>query len=42
MIGGDQLKIENQGYLEKIEERNGELLRLKLTTRQHRARYIYR
>ena len=28
----DQLKIENQQQLEKIEERNSELLRLKLTT----------
>jgi hypothetical protein len=28
----DQLKIENQQYLEKIEERNQELLRLKLST----------
>lgn len=28
----DQLKIENQQYLEKIEERNKELLKLKLTT----------
>eukprot|EP00967_Tisochrysis_lutea_P083797 scaffold116721_cov19-Tisochrysis_lutea.AAC.1 len=28
----DQLKIENQQYMEKIEERNNELLRLKLST----------
>ncbi|KAG8470156.1 hypothetical protein KFE25_008577 [Diacronema lutheri] len=32
VIDFDQLKIENQQYLEKIEERNSELLRLKLTT----------
>jgi len=32
VIDFDQLKIENQQYLEKIEERNNELLRLKLTT----------
>ena len=31
-IDFDQLKIENQQYLERIEERNNELLRLKLTT----------
>mmetsp|Transcript_24892 Transcript_24892/g.81496 ORF Transcript_24892/g.81496 Transcript_24892/m.81496 type:complete len:330 (-) Transcript_24892:1166-2155(-) len=31
-IDFDQLKIENQQFLEKIEERNNELLRLKLTT----------
>lgn len=31
-IDFDQLKIENQQYLEKIEDRNNELLRLKLTT----------
>eukprot|EP00002_Diphylleia_rotans_P017571 TRINITY_DN3409_c0_g1_i5.p1 TRINITY_DN3409_c0_g1~~TRINITY_DN3409_c0_g1_i5.p1 ORF type:complete len:369 (-),score=99.53 TRINITY_DN3409_c0_g1_i5:775-1881(-) len=30
-IDFEQLKIENQQYLEKIEERNSELLRLKLT-----------
>ena len=34
VIDFDQLKIENQQYLEKIEERNNELLRLKLTTGQ--------
>ena len=28
----DQLKIENPQYMEKIEERNNELLRLKLST----------
>lgn len=28
----DQLKIENQQYMEKIEERNNELLKLKLST----------
>ena len=32
VIDFDQLKIEDQQYLEKIEERNNELLRLKLTT----------
>jgi len=32
VIDFEQLKIENQQYLEKIEERNNELLRLKLTT----------
>jgi len=32
VIDFDQLKIENQQYLEKIEDRNNELLRLKLTT----------
>eukprot|EP00741_Cyanophora_paradoxa_P004347 tig00000792_g4220.t1 len=32
IIDFDQLKIENQQYLEKIDERNSELLRLKLTT----------
>ncbi|KAJ1618271.1 hypothetical protein T492DRAFT_604584 [Pavlovales sp. CCMP2436] len=32
VIDFDQLKIENQQYLEKIEERNSELLRLKLST----------
>lgn len=32
VIDFDQLKIENQQYLERIEERNNELLRLKLTT----------
>ena len=32
VIDFDQLKIENQQYLEKIEERNNELLKLKLTT----------
>ena len=32
VIDFDQLKIENQQYLEKIEERNNELLSLKLTT----------
>ena len=32
VIDYDQLKIENQQYLEKIEERNNELLRLKLRT----------
>ena len=32
VIDFDQLKIENQQFLEKIEERNSELLRLKLTT----------
>ena len=32
VIDFDQLKIENQQFLEKIEERNNELLRLKLTT----------
>ncbi|CAG9465652.1 unnamed protein product [Pedinophyceae sp. YPF-701] len=31
-IDFDQLKIENQQFLERIEERNNELLRLKLTT----------
>mmetsp|Transcript_26077 Transcript_26077/g.64138 ORF Transcript_26077/g.64138 Transcript_26077/m.64138 type:complete len:344 (-) Transcript_26077:226-1257(-) len=32
VIDFDQLKIENQQHLERIEERNNELLRLKLTT----------
>eukprot|EP00899_Mesostigma_viride_P027683 jgi/Mesvir1/809/Mv17399-RA.1 len=32
VVDFDQLKIENQQYLERIEERNNELLRLKLTT----------
>merc|ERR1712100_191470 len=32
VIDFDQLKIENQQYLEKIEDRNNELLWLKLTT----------
>jgi DNA repair exonuclease SbcCD ATPase subunit len=32
VIDFDQLKIENQQYNEKIEERNNELLKLKLTT----------
>lgn len=32
VIDFDQLKIENQQYLEKIEERNNELLRMKLST----------
>ena len=32
VIDFDQLKIENQQYLEKIEERNTELLRMKLST----------
>ncbi|GAX79378.1 hypothetical protein CEUSTIGMA_g6820.t1 [Chlamydomonas eustigma] len=32
LVDFDQLKIENQQYLEKIEERNQELLRLKLST----------
>eukprot|EP00955_Chlamydomonas_euryale_P092817 364743-Chlamydomonas_euryale.AAC.16 len=32
LVDFDQLKIENQQYLEKIEERNNELLRLKLST----------
>lgn len=32
LVDFDQLKIENQQYLEKIEERNTELLRLKLST----------
>jgi len=32
VIDFDQLKIENHQFLEKIEERNNELLRLKLTT----------
>lgn len=27
----DQLKIQNQQFLEKVEERNAELIRLKLT-----------
>lgn len=30
-IDFDQLKIENQTYLEKIEKRNNELLKLKVT-----------
>jgi len=32
VIDFDQLKIENQQYLEKIEERNNELLKMKLST----------
>lgn len=32
LVDFDQLKIENQQYMEKIEERNAELLRLKLST----------
>lgn len=32
LVDFDQLKIENQQYMEKIEERNNELLRLKLST----------
>ena len=32
LVDFDQLKIENQQYLEKIEERNQDLLRLKLST----------
>ncbi|KAK9829189.1 hypothetical protein WJX72_004391 [[Myrmecia] bisecta] len=32
VVDFDQLKIENRQYLEKIDERNNELLRLKLTT----------
>lgn len=28
----DQLKIENQQYLERVEEKNAELLQLKVTT----------
>lgn len=32
LVDFDQLKIENQQYMEKIEERNSELLRLKLST----------
>ena len=32
VVDFDQLKIENQQYLDKIEERNSELLRLKTTT----------
>eukprot|EP00736_Rhodelphis_marinus_P009798 Rmarinus@m.10051 len=32
VIDFDQLQIENQQYLEKIDERNSELLRLKVTT----------
>lgn len=32
VVDFDQLKIENQQYLDKIEERNSELLRLKATT----------
>ncbi|KAJ9514524.1 hypothetical protein QJQ45_016262 [Haematococcus lacustris] len=32
LVDFDQLKIENQQYMEKIEERNRELLRLKLST----------
>jgi hypothetical protein len=32
LVDFDQLKIENQQYMEKIEERNKELLRLKLST----------
>lgn len=32
VIDFEQMKIENQQFLEKIEERNAELLKLKLTT----------
>lgn len=32
VVDFDQLKIENQQYLDRIEERNTELLRLKATT----------
>ena len=32
VVDFDQLKIENQQYLDRIEERNSELLRLKTTT----------
>ena len=32
VVDFDQLKIENQQYLERIEERNNELLRLKTMT----------
>jgi hypothetical protein len=32
LVDFDQLKIENQQYMEKIEERNNELLKLKLST----------
>jgi hypothetical protein len=32
VVDFEQLKIENQQFLEKIEERNGELLKLKVTT----------
>uniref|UniRef100_A0A7S0UUC6 Cilia- and flagella-associated protein 263 n=1 Tax=Polytomella parva TaxID=51329 RepID=A0A7S0UUC6_9CHLO len=32
LVDFDQLKIENQQYMEKIEERNSELLKLKLST----------
>ena len=32
LVDFDQLKIENQQYMERIEERNSELLRLKLST----------
>lgn len=32
VVDFDQLKIENQQYLDRIEERNSELLRLKATT----------
>ncbi len=32
VVDFDQLKIENQQYLDRIEERNTELLRLKTTT----------
>ena len=32
MIDFEQMKIENQQFLEKIEERNAELIKLKLTT----------
>ena len=35
VIDFDQLKIENKQFLEKIEERNNELITLKLTTGQH-------
>ncbi len=32
LVDFDQLKIENQQYMERIEERNNELLKLKLST----------
>lgn len=32
VVDFEQLKIENQQYLEKIEEKNAELLKFKLTT----------
>lgn len=32
VVDFDQLKIENKQYLEKIEEKNNELLKLKMTT----------